>query len=362
MLSLDPRAEALLAPVQEALQQALGGLHALDASLRVEMAELPGTHRVELGRVLLDERLLAGVSHPCEPSSPLPPLDRWRRAAGAVLEGVATQRLAARWGVTPDGSWPWVGVAIHLADRAAPVLGLAEPDLAVAIGSGVPGEHPRAGVAVARGWEAMGRDPVDEAGRIVAGGPMDPDDWVEIGEWVLGAPWRAGSAAGAGCPSGRGRHPVDASAVVVGATAGAGPPSWRAREGRWPGRGGRALGCRGAGAAHTGRRDARTLSVRAAFRRAAGHMGRRERRGLRAGDGGAGGDLPCFTPTAGLEIVMADAFVGSAGRCSRWPSRVGTSGICRRAGGEWRGNQPACGCPRRRHLAASRCTGASSSS
>lgn len=187
MLSLDPRAEALLAPVQEVLQQALGGLRALDASLRVEVAELPGTHRVELGRVLLDERLLQGVSHPCEASSPLPPLDRWRRAAGAVLEGVATQGLAACWGQTPADTWPWVGVAVHLADRAAPVLGLADPDLAVAIESGAPGVHPRVGVAVARGWEAMGRDPVDEAGRIVAGGLMDPDDWVEIGEWVLGA-------------------------------------------------------------------------------------------------------------------------------------------------------------------------------
>ena len=129
-IQADARASALLAPVRSVLDRGLGLLPE-GRVLDVTVAPCSGFYEVEGDRVVLSEALDGpGVHHPEEPASSLPPRDRWRRAAGSVLEAVSLVELARRSGLDPQHDWRWLGAAIHAADAVAPDLGLAAPDLA----------------------------------------------------------------------------------------------------------------------------------------------------------------------------------------------------------------------------------------
>lgn len=328
-LHLDPQAKSLLAPVSSLLDQALARLPSV--ALHVEMGVCDGTHTIEPGRLVLSDALLGGVSHPDEPAGPVPPLDRWRRAAGAVLEAAATTGLCQAWGLAPSDVWWWRGLAVHLADRAAPDLALADPDLACAVAEGQPGAHPRSGVAVARAWEARGLDPTAEARALAEGKGMSASGWVALGEWVMG-------------PSGpRARLPVDVGLPTeIDIPATVEPWSWvRLHVPAHP-RGGR-VRVRGPGAvADAWARGGRALRTLAGATHEActleplsgGPVGRWE---VASAEGygqvmGARGITYVFHADGRLEIVMADAAVGPLAMLEMAVS-YGTSGVVR---GRWR--------------------------
>jgi hypothetical protein len=118
-LKLDDRAEALLAtvlqPLDEALRAMPGGVLQVSVGPTKDFGGWDGDVWV------LDERLEGpAMHHPSEPDAH--PLDRWRRAMGCVLEGVAWSQLAAQ-GLPRTPGW-WQGAAVAMADEAAPYLGL----------------------------------------------------------------------------------------------------------------------------------------------------------------------------------------------------------------------------------------------
>jgi hypothetical protein len=76
-------------------------------------------------------------------------------------------------------------VAIDLADMAAPDLGLAQPDLAMAIHTGDLGQHSRAGVAVMRHHRHLGQPVRDRALYLLTGGVISAREWAAVGAWVM---------------------------------------------------------------------------------------------------------------------------------------------------------------------------------
>jgi len=182
----DRRAEALLAPVAGPLGEALGRLPE-GPSLAIRVGDAGGFARLEGDSLVVDAALEGpALTHPLESDGPLPPLDRWRRALASVLEGVVLRALAEAVGSEPGEDWRWRGIAVHLADRALPEAGLALPDLALALTTGAPGAHPRAGVAAYRAAEARGDDPWAAARAWVVAG-CDPDTWLALGARALGS-------------------------------------------------------------------------------------------------------------------------------------------------------------------------------
>lgn len=184
-LRTDDRAERLLDPVRARLDAALALLP--DApDLAVTVGDVPAWFALAGDAVVLSAGLEGpGVHHPLEPAGPLPPLDRWRRAAGSVLEAAALRELSRRAHLAPGDDWRWVGAAIHAADATAPELGLALPDVALAVTTGSPGSNPRAGAAVMRAWAAQGIDPMHQARYLVDGGVVSAVEWAKLGRWVL---------------------------------------------------------------------------------------------------------------------------------------------------------------------------------
>lgn len=192
-LDLDPHAEAVLTPVSEVVRRGLDRLPP-GPPLVVRMGDVPGFSRLDGATLLLSSHLEGPeVHHPDESPGPMPPLDRWRRAAGCVLEAVAVLALGRQVRMLPGHDWRWIGAAIHAADLVAPELGVAAPDLALAIRSANPGRHPRAGVAVMRAWSAKGHDPVAQVRSLLTGGVVSTAEWVQLGRWVLASEGLAGS-------------------------------------------------------------------------------------------------------------------------------------------------------------------------
>jgi hypothetical protein len=184
-LDLDPRAHALLEPVLAVLHAALPNLPD-SAPIQVRIGEVAGLSRLDGGVLVLSHRLEGpGVVAEGEPESPLPPLDRWRRAAGLVLEAVALRSLSALVDRPPGDDWRWMGAAIYAADAVAPELGIAGNDLAQAIATGDPGRFPRAGVAACLAWKAQGADPITRARDLLDDGVVSAVEWVKLGHWVL---------------------------------------------------------------------------------------------------------------------------------------------------------------------------------
>jgi hypothetical protein len=180
VLLTDDPAGALLAPVRDLVDRGLQRLGS-SAAVRVSVGDPPGISGWADGGLVLSAGLLGpGLHHPAEGA--VLPLDRWRRAAAAVLEAAARSQLAARFGAPAGDDWRWVGAAAFLADRAAPELTLADPDVALAVETGDPGAHPRAGVAVMRAWAASGADPV---ARALGGAELPAEEWLALGRWVL---------------------------------------------------------------------------------------------------------------------------------------------------------------------------------
>jgi hypothetical protein len=122
----DPAWNALMTPISPLLERALARL---EVEFDLEWGDADGAVRSER-RIVLDRRLLAASPwHPvdaawreaAEDAAPLA-IDRWRRAAGAIL-------AAANEG-SEGPEWWRRGVAVEAADHAAPELGLLWPALA----------------------------------------------------------------------------------------------------------------------------------------------------------------------------------------------------------------------------------------
>ncbi len=183
----DESASALLAPLGERLAAAAARLPP-GPPLAITVGEVEGFYSLQGDRLVLSEALAGpALHHPAEDNGPLPPLDRWRRALGCVLEGLALAGLAAEADRPPGEQWFWRGAAIDAADRAAPELGLAGPDLARAVERADPGRWPRSGVAVLRAWADRGEDPRVRALAAIAGRLPDPDEWLALGHHILSA-------------------------------------------------------------------------------------------------------------------------------------------------------------------------------
>ena len=189
---IEDRVEKLLEPVRALVD---GGLSRLPSGppMNVSLGEIEGFWHLD-GRnlVLSDDLLGPGVHHPGERREPLPPLDRWRRAAGSVLEAASLLTLSARVQQAPGRDWVWVGASIYAADLVAPELGLAGPDVALAIETGSPGANPRGGVAVMWAWAQEGHDPIQRAHYLLDGGIVSTDEWLRLGTWILDAEGAAG--------------------------------------------------------------------------------------------------------------------------------------------------------------------------
>lgn len=328
---LDDRATTLLFPVQGILSQGLALLPD-GPSISVTVRPIQAMYTLVRDEVQLSEGLLGpGVHHPDEPGGPLPPMDRWRRAVASVLEAVALRELARRTHIPAGDDWRWVGAAIHAADTVAPELGVADPDLALAVMTGSPGLHPRAGVAVMRAWAAQGIDPIRQVRYLLEGGLVSVTEWLRIGQWVLS------SEGGVGQLPVRVERLAEADIPVE-------IPAWSWRPLRVPAhpRGG-FVKLEGDGLVDDAWAEAgtelRTLAVAAssacrATPEPGGPLGAWE---VSSAEGfgqvlGARGIRFTFSADGRLELVLADAFVGPLAAVAM-AEQVGTSGVC---AGRWR--------------------------
>lgn len=185
LVDADAEVEALLAPVRRVVDAA-GATLGLDGALRVELGDAPPWGALGPDRLILDRSLLGpGVHHAVDAAGPVPPIDRWRRAAGVVLEALVTRAVEARLGHDAKPDWRWVGLAADVADALAPELCLGAADLAAAVVVGDLGAQPRAGAAVYRWWRIRGTDPVERLGEWLDGGVLSATEWRDIGAWVL---------------------------------------------------------------------------------------------------------------------------------------------------------------------------------
>ncbi len=184
-LDLDLRSRVALGPVLAEIQR--GMEHLPDVSpLKVRMGDVPGLYRLHGDELTLSAGFEGpDVVHPAEPESPLPPLDRWRRAAATVLEATALRGLSQLVQQPPGTDWRWIGAAVYAADQVAPELGIAANDLAQAVETGDPGRFPRAGVAVGKAWAAQGHDPISRSRDLLDDGVLSATEWLGIGRWIL---------------------------------------------------------------------------------------------------------------------------------------------------------------------------------
>ena len=183
----DEAAAALLAPVAIRLSEAAERLPP-GPRVSVTVGEVRGFYALSGDRLTLSSGLVGpDVYHPTE-ADDLLALDRWRRAVGSVLEGIALAALAASAGREAGPEWFWVGAAVDAADRAAPELGLAAPALARAVSACEPGRWPRSGVAVMRAWRSLGVDPWERTLALIGselGSDLGSDEWLRLGAEVL---------------------------------------------------------------------------------------------------------------------------------------------------------------------------------
>lgn len=184
-IHLDPRASVLLAPVRD-LVDAGAALLPEAAPLHVTVGPTGGWSERHANVLVLSEELEGTfVSHPDEPSFGLPPLDRWRRAAGEILEEAAVSGIAASVRAPRTEDWRWVGLAVDMVDTVAPTLEWGMPWVLRAIETGAPGLEPRCGVAAMKAWRARGVDPWHRVRDLIDGGVVSPAEWLELGRWVM---------------------------------------------------------------------------------------------------------------------------------------------------------------------------------
>ncbi len=336
----DDRAARLLQPVRAQLDRAAALLpDAPPLAVTVGTIADPGRFwSLDLptssdGLVVLSDLLESGIHHPLDADRPFG-LDRWRRAAGAVLEAASTRELVRRTGKRPGPEWWWVGGAIHAADAVAPEFGLALPDLALAVATGSPGLRPRAGIAVMRAWQRAGIDPIRQVAYLLEGGVISPAEWAKLGQWVLG---REGLAATLAAPVERATEAeLGADGLLVA------PWTWQPFRRPDDGRGA-FLEVKGEGIV-----DPAWASAGQDLHAVASAAGSPVR--ITAGVGAPVGDWEVasaegfgqvvgargirfsFRRDGRLEVVLADAFVGPLAALAM-AEEVGTSGLC---AGTWK--------------------------
>ncbi len=323
-LDLDPSVETLLAPTLDGLNRVASALP--EGRLGVSLGSVDGFYDLEPSAVVLSDDLAGpALHHPLDVAADVP-IDRWRRAAASVLEAVVLHDL----GGSPS-DWRSLGLAIWKVDRLYPELQVGLADLARARRTGSPGSEPRAGFAVMRALEERGEDPAKQVAAWLGGEPIPPADFLGWGQWVLGP---AGAQASLPVPVPR---PAARDIPVA-------VPrfSWLPLDVPPGPRGGRIL-VEGPGAVAEpwGLHDRRLETLAAATDTEVqlrpdpgGPVGRWA---MLSADGfgqvmGARGFTFEFLANGGLNLVLADAFVGPIAALEM-AERVGTSGICR---GRWR--------------------------
>lgn len=182
----DDRARALLDPVADVVAAAVALLPPGD-DLYVSMGEVAGFSRRHRAQLVLSELLEGPHTHHPDEVGPLPPMDRWRRAAGQVLEAAATLGIERAVGQPAADDWRWVGLAMDMVQLIAPSLHVADEGLALAVQTGFPGAYPRAGAAVMKAFRVKGQDPWVRGLELLRGGVLSSAEWLQIGEWVLRA-------------------------------------------------------------------------------------------------------------------------------------------------------------------------------
>ncbi|RME24855.1 MAG: hypothetical protein D6798_10210 [Deltaproteobacteria bacterium] len=192
---------ALAGPLRAVLEPAI-------ARLALRPTELPPVVEARAGEVgltprgiALDRALLGpGTRHPLDEAwaaahpavASLAP-DRWRRAAGLVLEGIAFAGLQEEIGAPLPRTWWTLGPAAEAVDRAAPELGWLWPEAADLL------LHPEVGLSAAPRRGAWLVRWARQAGRDWPAGErpaLDDDDWAAFGAWVDDL----GHGPAAGCP------------------------------------------------------------------------------------------------------------------------------------------------------------------
>jgi len=328
-LDLDPSVEGLLAPTLDRVREAVAGLG--DGRIGVRLGEAQGLFAL-VGDTVVLSAALGGpdVEHPLDRGSALP-VDRWRRAASAVLEGAALRALAAGVGREPGTDWRWVGAAIWDADRRYPDLQVALADLARARHTGSPGREPRAGFAVMKAIETAGGDPLEEVRSWLGGAPITPGAFLGWGRWVFAA-----DGAQALLPVPVSRPPPADIPLTLPAY------SWIVLHVPPSPRGGH-VGVEGPGAVadpwgvHDQPLETIAAAVDGEVRLLAEVGGPVGSWNLRSAEGfgqvmGARGFTFEFRASGAMQLVLADAFVGPIAALEM-AERVGTSGIVR---GRWR--------------------------
>lgn len=181
--------EALLDPVRPLVEAAARALHPRGVEA---LAELEPGFPALLADLLVDplaDPPQDGVHGPEDLAfartwpdlAPLA-LDRWRRAAGRVLEALALRAFEESLGLRLPRAWWSLGAAAEAVDRAAPALGWLLPEAALLLRAPERGlvSRPRAAGWLwrwarhgGRGWEPGTRPDLDE------------EDWAAFGVWLL---------------------------------------------------------------------------------------------------------------------------------------------------------------------------------
>ena len=183
-IELDARATELLAPVSDLLNRGAALLPEAE-TLYVTVGEVPGYSQRQGTTLVLSDLLLGPhLHHPAE-DGPLPPLDRWRRAAGQTVEAAAILGIERAVPAPAGEDWRWVGLAMDMVQVVAPALRIADEGIALAVMTGFPGAYPRAGAAVMRALRHGGQDPWQRGLELLRGGVLSAAEWLQIGEWVL---------------------------------------------------------------------------------------------------------------------------------------------------------------------------------
>ncbi len=322
---LDPRAKALLAPVAALIEYSMELLPD-SPPLTIRVGDCEGISELDGVRLTLSSGLEGpDMCHPDEPKTSMPPLDRWRRAAGCVLEAAATLGFSKHVRRNPDTDWRWKGAAIHVADTVAPDLHLAQVDIALAVNTGDLATYPRGGIAVLRAWAAQGHDPMQRVQYLIGGGVISAREWLTLGQWILD-PAGAAAALPVVC-----KRPA-ASALPVRVS----PWSWRLLEIPADQRG-TLIHIDGEGAVDElwAVADSPLSTVAGATNGgcelSAGSGGPDGTWEVASAQGfgqvmGARGISFSFKPSGALEIVLADAFVGPLAAVTM-AEEVGTSGV-----------------------------------
>lgn len=203
----EPAWQALAAPLRPVLEPALAALALRPSALPAILPGTSGGPRLSPAGLHLDPALLGpGAWHPddqdwarAHPALAPLALDRWRRAAGLVLEGLALRALDELVGAPLPLSWWTLGPAAEAVDRADPALGWLWPELAMLLARPEVGlaQAPRRAAWLVRWFRHVGRP------WVLGERPALTDaDWADFGAWLDDL--SRGPAAGCPVPLSRG--------------------------------------------------------------------------------------------------------------------------------------------------------------